>query len=151
MIAIFMNPIYWTKAIKALSYNNDLDANIYLNKMNQKLVKNNYKYFMLRAFSYFMLKKYENAIIDCAKSLQLLENKRHTLNDDEYKYLKKYVFYILCNSYRILNRNNIKNCFKEFNTLKYNLKNISQNFLRLFPQPEESELGTGYIRISGGK
>lgn len=137
MIAIFMNPIYWTKAIKALSYNNDLDANIYLNKMNQNLVKNNYKYFMLRAFSYLMLKKYENAIIDCAKSLQILENKKYTLNDDEYKYLKKYIFYILCTSYRVLKNNNIKNCIKEFNILQYNQENISQNFLRLFPQSKE--------------
>lgn len=133
-ISFFTNRIYWAKTIKSIQENNDLDAYIFINKMNQKRVKNSVNYFIIRAFIYFSLERYENALIDCDKSLQLLERKKSKLNESEYQYLQKYIFFIVCNSHKILGHNSSIKCFKKFNKITYKSSDVSPRFLRLFPQ-----------------
>ncbi len=133
---LLISPI-WIKALYHIRRDQYIDALYYLNKINPKKLKNNYEYIVLRAFSYMAVGKYENAIIDCKNAfIEIEKNKK--LTQSEYIYFKKYIYYILCNSYRFLNNFlEKKQCLEEFNNLKYSEIDISRRILNLFPQPEK--------------
>ncbi len=127
----------WVKALRNIRKDNYVQALYYLNNIKPTIMNHNYEYIILRAFSYMATNKYENAIIDCAHAFINIKNSKK-LTKDEYVYLKKYIFFILCSSHKMKKDYNIKECFEKYNSLTYCEDNISSRILKLFPQPKRS-------------
>jgi len=136
MFSIFnflKSPFYWAMAIKRIHEGNNLDAYISLNKLHEKFTKNNYKYYLLKGFVLLMLKEYEHSI----KVLDygLIAVNKNNLNNDEKRYLQKYIYSLIEMSYKMMDQtNNAEKTRIEMKKISYSIDNIQERIIQLFPQ-----------------
>lgn len=131
--SFFLSPFYWAKALRMIERGNDLEAFTLLNNMHVKY--QDYKYYLLKSFLSLMLKEYEYSLSLMDKSLFIVSN-NIKLNNDEKKYLIKYIYSLMSTAYRMIDKfDEAKEIDNKTKNLTFFINNVSKRIIQLFPQP----------------